>query len=90
MMDTIITSIMAWAMSYDTLQFWLENVCSMMTILAIYLMGNKTIWGPIWGTLSGIPWLWLIWVTGMWGLLPSTLIISSIHARNWRKWYIEQ
>lgn len=83
----ILESLHVWLMTYESLQFWLENTCSLMTILAIYLMGNKSIWGPGFGTLSGVPWLWLIWVTGMWGLLPSTLIITSIHARNWWKWY---
>ena len=61
---------------------------SFLTILSLWLMGNKSIWGPIVGLLACIPWAIFSWMTGEWGLMPGTIVVGLVHARNlylWRK-----
>lgn len=72
--------------TYDTFSFWLQITASILTVISIYLMGNKSITGPIFGIFSNIPWFGLMFVDNLWGLLPANILILSMHIRNTYKW----
>ena len=59
---------------------------SAITILSLWLMGNKSIWGPRVGLLACIPWTIYSYITGDWGLFPGTIAIAIVHARNLYLW----
>jgi hypothetical protein len=61
-------------------------VLSVSTILNMWLMGNKTIAGPISGLGSQV--LWGIYTvnTRQWGLLLSVVVLCAVHVRNLRRW----
>jgi hypothetical protein len=58
-------------------------------ILFLWLMGNKSKWGPIIGLMNQL--MWTIYAIGIkeWGLLPVTIIPVFIHIRNLQKWQKE-
>jgi hypothetical protein len=66
----------------------LPYVMSAVTLTAIYFAGDKKPWAwllslgnqAIWGA-----WIWLTWPQAS-GLLPMTLCLSVMYARNYRRW----
>lgn len=66
----------------------LPYVMSAVTLTAIWAAGNKHPWAwllslgnqALWGT-----WIYLTWPQSQ-GLLPMTICLSVMYARNFRKW----
>ena len=69
--------------------FALELAASVSTILQIWLYGNKTLGGPIWGLVAVTAWWVLTCWSGLWGLAPLNAVASVVHARNFIKWWRE-
>ena len=59
---------------------------SFLTILSLWLMGNKSIWGPIVGLVACIPWTIFTFVTKQWGLIPGNIAVAIVNARNLYLW----
>lgn len=54
--------------------------------LMLWLMGNKSKWGPRIGLANQVLWvIYAVWLA-QWGLLPGVLIYAVIHVRNIVKW----
>lgn len=65
---------------------WLSWVLSATSGLMLWLMGNKSPWGPRVGLINQGLWIAYAVATEQWGLLPGVLLYTVIHARNVRKW----
>jgi len=65
---------------------WLSWVISGTSGIMLWVMGNKSIWGPRIGIANQI--LWIVYAVGteQWGLLPGIAIYTAIHARNLLRW----
>lgn len=66
---------------------WLSWVLSGTSAAMLWLMGNKSPWGPRLGLINQCLWIiYAVW-TRQWGLLPGVIIYTVIHARNVVKWH---
>ena len=63
-------------------------ICSATSIIMIWLMGNKSICGPITGLISQAVWFAYVFAywDSAWGLLPAVVVFTYVHYRNLRKW----
>ena len=59
------------------------------SILMLWLMGNKSKWGPAVGLLSQSLWFYYVAITEQWGLMPGVIVYTMVHIRNLRKWRSE-
>jgi hypothetical protein len=64
----------------------IQGFLSLFLIVNLYLMGNKSIWGPITGVALQIVWVFYTIATHQYGLIPGAAILAIIHVRNWAKW----
>ena len=69
--------------------FGLELVASITTIAQMWLYGNKSVSGPVWGLVANVAWWALTFWSGLWGLVPINLAMLFISVRNLRKWRTE-
>ena len=67
----------------------LSWVLSGTSALMLWLMGNKSAWGPRVGLLNQALWIVYAIATEQWGLLPGVAIYTVIHARNALRWRSE-
>jgi hypothetical protein len=63
-----------------------QLLASAMTMASMWLMGNRSVWGPILGLVSQVPWLITIVGAQTWGLLPVFVAMVIIHSRNILLW----
>jgi len=61
-------------------------VLSATSAVMLWLMGNKSKWGPLVGLANQVLWAAYATLTRQWGLLPGVLLYAVIHARNLSKW----
>ncbi len=59
---------------------------SAVSLTTFWLMGNKSIWGPIVGFFGQFLWFAFIFETKQVGLLPGVILYTFLHARNYFKW----
>ncbi len=71
---------------FDWLGLTLQIAASATTVLAMWLMGNRSLWGPAMGVVSEVVWGVVIVYSALWGLLPLCLFLVVVNARNWMKW----
>ena len=64
----------------------LGTVCGWSVLLVMWLMGRKTIWGPISGVTFQILWCVYGLLSGQWGLLAASTALGGVHIWNWIKW----
>jgi nicotinamide riboside transporter PnuC len=64
----------------------IQLAASLSTLLAMWLMGNRTVWGPAIAILSEAFWTVLIFHNHLWGILPLTVALIIIQTRNMIKW----
>ncbi len=64
----------------------LSWVCSLSSITMIYLMGNRSIAGPIVGLASQFAWAGFTVASGQHGLWPGVIGFAVVHGRNLIKW----
>ena len=68
----------------------LELTASALTIWQIKLYGDKDICGPAVGVLAAAVWVWLLYFTHQWGLVPLIGFSFVMHIRNWRLWHVNR
>lgn len=68
----------------------MQWILSVLLIVNLYLMGNKTIWGPISGIIAQAVWVVYGIMTRQYGLVPGVVVLLLINIRNWRKWKAEE
>lgn len=56
------------------------------TLASIWLMGDRSLWGPRIGVVAQAFWFGTIWMNSLWGVFPVTAVMLAIHLRNLRKW----
>ncbi len=59
---------------------------SVLSMLMLWLMGNKSHLGPIVGVINQFFWLYYTLSTKQYGLLPGVVGFGIIHVRNVIKW----
>ena len=64
----------------------LSWILSGTSALMLWVMGNKSIWGPRIGLANQVLWIVYIVLTEQWGLLPGVLMYAAIHVRNLVRW----
>jgi hypothetical protein len=52
----------------------------------LWLMGNKSKWGPRIGLANQVLWMIYAVYTEQWGLVPGIIIYAVVHVRNMAKW----
>jgi hypothetical protein len=52
----------------------------------LWLMGNKSKWGPRLGIANQV--LWLVYAISIkeWGLIPGVVLYAAVHVRNLIQW----
>lgn len=68
----------------------LDFLLSFFSLLCLWLMGNKSKYGPPVGLLGQVFWMYFTITNGYWFLLVCTFIYTFIHARNTLKWIREE
>lgn len=61
-------------------------ILSFTSVIVLWLMGNKSKWGPRIGILNQI--LWIVYSISLreWGLLPGVIMYTIVHIRNLKRW----
>lgn len=62
---------------------WILSLCS---AVMLWLMGNKSIWGPRVGLAVQVLWLYFAIDSGNYGLILGVAMFALVHFRNIRKW----
>lgn len=68
----------------------MDWLCSLVSCIMLWLMGNNSKWGPVVGLFGQIIWCIFAIRTQALGLLPGVIIFAIIHARNVWKWWGEK
>ena len=71
---------------FDWLALTLQLLASTTTVASMWLMGNRSLYGPAMGVISELVWGAVIVHSALWGLLPLCLFLVAVNARNWMKW----
>lgn len=58
----------------------------LITIVVTLVAGNRKSWAWLLGFFNQGLWALWIWATGSWGLLPLTVVLCVIYARNYLRW----
>ena len=70
-----------------TLALFLQYSASVTTLLQMWLYGNRSLAGPIWGLISSGFWWGVMIENGeLWGLWPFNTIMLFVNVRNLIKW----
>jgi hypothetical protein len=59
---------------------------SLLTMFAMWLLGNKNKLGWVVGLVNQAFWITFAIVFKAWGLLPLSLVLVFIYSRNLRRW----
>jgi hypothetical protein len=67
-------------------EFYMAWILSITSGMMLWLMGNKSKWGPRLGIANQI--LWIVYAVSIheWGLIPGILLYAIIHVRNLITW----
>jgi len=61
-------------------------VLSFTSVLMLWLMGNKSKWGPRIGLANQVLWLVYAIMIEEYGLIPGVILYAFVHIRNLIKW----
>lgn len=64
----------------------MDWILSITSIIMLWLMGNKTAWGPVVGLFNQVLWFAYATYTEQYGLLLGVIVFFFVHIRNFRKW----
>lgn len=64
----------------------LPLILSLLTIVGMWLIGNKNRLGWVVGLFNQTLWITFAIVFKAWGLLPLTLVLIVVYTRNLTKW----
>lgn len=70
-----------------TLAFTLQLIASAGAIASSWAYGNKSLKGPMIGLATQVPWWAIMIQSDLWGLIPTNVFMTIIHARNFHKWW---
>lgn len=73
-----------------TLDVAVQFAACSLTLAAMWLMGNKNLYGPVLALVGESVWLYVIIEGRLWGILPFTFACMWTHGRNWIKWRRER
>ena len=67
---------------------WFSWLLSATSVLMLWMMGNKSNWGPIVGIANQFLWLYYILfiLQGQYGLIIGTVAFTIVHIRNLILW----
>jgi hypothetical protein len=65
---------------------WFPWILSAVSCVMLWLMGNKSRWGPAFGIFNQVLWVAYVLVTRQWGFLPGVIAYTVIHIRNLWRW----
>lgn len=77
-------------MSIDIVREVMPWLMSAITLYMTFLQGRKTWKAYAWGLVNQLLWLWFIFDTRTWGLLPLNLGLWYLYVRNLRLWYDDE
>lgn len=64
----------------------MDWIISVTSCFMLWLMGNKSVYGPMVGVANQVLWIiYVIW-TSQWGLLLGVSLYTIVHLRNLIKW----
>lgn len=71
---------------FELLEIGLPWLLSALTLISLYLAGDRNPMGWLVGLINQA--LWLVWIllTQTWGLLPMNLTLWLVFTRNYFKW----
>lgn len=61
-------------------------VISFVSVLVLWLMGNKSKWGPRIGVLNQLLWFWFVLSEKQYGLLLGVIMFTVVQIRNLIRW----
>lgn len=64
----------------------LPLVLSILTIIGMWLIGNKNRWDWIVGLVNQLLWISFAIIFKAWGLLPLSVVLIFVYTRNLYKW----
>jgi hypothetical protein len=64
----------------DTVLQW---ALSLISVAVLWLMGNGSKYGPLVGLLGQLLWIYYVWHTRQWGLMPGVVMFTVVHGRNY-------
>lgn len=64
----------------------MDWIISLTSCLMLWMMGNKSILGPIFGIANQALWIFYVIWTRQYGLLLGVSLYTVIHIRNLAKW----
>ena len=64
-------------------------ILSITSIIMLWLMGNRSKWGPRFGLVNQALWIYYIYNTEQWGLAVGVVAYTLVHIRNLLKWEVE-
>ena len=64
----------------------LQLIASALTVITMWRYGDKDRRAPLWGLGAEAVWVVMVFVGGLWGLLPLWVITTTMQIRNWLKW----
>ena len=73
-----------------TWAIFLQLGASVTKLIQMWLMGNKTVTGPVWGLFSNAFWWGVMIEVGLWWLAPFNAIMVGINVRNLIKWSTDE
>lgn len=59
---------------------------SVVSVVVLWLMGNKSKWGPRIGLLNQLLWFWFVFSEKQYGLLLGVIMFTIVQARNLIRW----
>jgi len=62
-------------------------IISLTSCFMLWLMGNKSIWGPVVGIANQGLWIFYVIWTSQWGLMLGVILYTFVHLRNLMKWW---
>jgi hypothetical protein len=67
---------------------WFSWLLSATSVLMLWMMGNKSNWGPIIGIMNQFLWFYYILFVlhGQYGLIIGTIAFTVVHIRNLILW----
>jgi hypothetical protein len=66
--------------------FVVESIIGVLTVVATWLIGNKSVWGQRISVVNNIGWWIYIVAFQHWGLVPMEVFLTVVVVRNWIKW----
>lgn len=63
-----------------------ELSISIITLIAAWFIGNKSVWGQRLGLIANLAWWFYVVVFGRWGLVPMEFFFTVMTIRNLIKW----